>query len=98
MVEAIIVLTLLCNNQDTPLLLVSQFRKNAKFLADHVELVGVVGTLSSTYQVFPFVCTLVNAFLQEIAQNSDSKSISNFLRKLVEDVRFKGTDAGKIIQ
>lgn len=80
------------------MLLVPQFRKNAKLLAEHMELVHVISTLSSNFQVSPFVCTLVNAFLLEIAQNSESKMLCVFLRKLIEDVRFVGTDPSDIIQ
>lgn len=98
MIEAVTLMILLCNNQDSPLLLVPQFRKQAKFLAEHMELVRVIETLSSSFEVSPFVCTLINAFLQEIAHNNEPKLLSTFLRKLVEGVRFIGTDPGRIIQ
>lgn len=95
-VEAISLLILLCNNQNSNEICIAAIRKQAAALVKKKQLIPALQALAPTYQVSPFVTALVHAFL-EVESKEVAEEAGLFLSSLVEEVRFVGGDPAAII-
>lgn len=99
--EAVTLLVVLCNSQSQNIFKIAQVRKSSKYLIWNPEFLSSIGALASCYQVSSFVSCVVEGFLMELGQvNNPGQQIklSQFLAKLIEDVRFVGNDSVVIIK
>ena len=99
--EAVTLLTVLCNKQDPKVFRIAQIKRSSKFLISNSQLLASIGSLASTYQVSSFVSTMIEDFLTDLGRDTnDGRFVktASFLTKLVEDVRFVGQDTTVVIK
>lgn len=99
--EAVTLLVVLCNSQSTDIFNIAQIRKSSKYLIWNTEFLSSIAALASCYQVSSFISRVIEGFLIELGQEKNLTNylnLSQFLAKLIEEVRFIGNDSIVIIK
>lgn len=95
--EAVTLLVLLCNNQT--FYSTSPIKKCAQQLIINPNLVPVLATLATGYQVSSLLSPLIESLVFDFSQNANAdEKISHLLQTLVEEVRFLGEDTTIVIK
>jgi hypothetical protein len=93
--EAITLLIVLWDKQKDRVFNVNHMRNCIEFLKSNAEFLPSIGILASCYQVSSFVSPVIQGFVMELGmavKDSRFNKLSQFLTKLVEEVRFIGKD------
>ena len=95
--EAVTLLVLICNNQSFSN--ISPIQKCALDLINNPNLIPVLATLATGYQISTFISPLVESLVFDFSRKIkiDTK-ISLFLQLLVDEVRFLGEDTTSVIK
>lgn len=99
--EAITLLILLWDKQKDRVFNDIHIRKCIKFIITNEEFVPSIGNLASSYQVSSFVSQVIQGFVAELGvevKGARFNKLSQFLTKMVEEVRFIGKDSTMIVK
>lgn len=99
--EAVTLLIVLCDRQEKHSFAVAQMRKSIKYVLSNPEFLPSIGTLASCYQVSSFVSPFIQGLILELGlETKDIRftKVSNFLTKMIEEVRFIGRDSTVVVK
>ena len=99
--EAITLLVVLWDKQKECVFNANHTRKCIKFLLTNEEFLPSIAILASSYQVSSFVSQVIQGCVVELgleAKGARFTKLSQFVTKMVEEIRFIGQDSTIIVK